>query len=93
MTYRTEVPPRHPEHDPVVRVERLPQPTGSSYSQGPAAAAAWEYHHVAQQIGAPALGQAELNTIGADGWELVGVVTDSQGVLHFYFKRPKQTFR
>jgi hypothetical protein len=92
MTYRTEVPPRHPEHDPVVRVERLPQP-GSSYSQGAVPVVAWEYQHLAQQIGAPALGPAELDTLGVDGWELVGVVTDSQGVLHFYFKRPQRPSR
>jgi hypothetical protein len=95
MRYSTEVPPRHPDPDdkPLVRVERPPQPTASSDPQRTVRAAAWEYHHVAQQIGVPPLADAELTALGADGWELVNVVHDNRGALNYYFKRPKRSFR
>jgi hypothetical protein len=42
----------------------------------------WEYKHVS---GDPP-DETELNAIGADGWELVGVVAVRDDV-HLYFKR------
>lgn len=43
----------------------------------------WEYKHVVRQA---ALSESELNALGPEGWELVGVVPASNAV-HFYFKR------
>lgn len=48
---------------------------------------AWEYKQVKCNLAkedAPA--EKELNALGADGWELVGMFTDSPFV-YFYFKR------
>jgi hypothetical protein len=51
---------------------------------------AWEYRVV---VSAPYLVKTEMNTLGADGWELVSILPDtvdgnSRGAS-FYFKRPK----
>ena len=40
----------------------------------------------------PVLGKAELDALGAEGWELIAVVSGSGG-LHFYFKRSKRALR
>lgn len=45
----------------------------------------WEYHHV-QRTAGQSLDEQQLNALGAQGWELVGVSTEPDGV-HFYFKR------
>ena len=94
MRARTEVPPRRFDEKPVVEVTRLPQPTESSDPQSLSRTAilAWEYHHVRQQGDEPVLGKAELDALGAEGWELVAVVSGSGG-LHFYFKRSKRALR
>lgn len=48
---------------------------------------AWEYKHVARSLTEQEpLGEKELNELGAQGWELAGVFTDTQSA-HFYFKR------
>jgi len=45
----------------------------------------WEYKvRKATQGASP--DEAELNALGAQGWELVGVATEGTA-LHFYFKR------
>jgi hypothetical protein len=47
----------------------------------------WEYRHIVRRLPEqPALDEAELNTLGAEGWELVGVLSEPSA-LHFYFKR------
>jgi hypothetical protein len=43
----------------------------------------WEYRIIAS-----AMTQDELNTLGADGWELVGVVA-LPATTQLYFKRPR----
>jgi hypothetical protein len=48
-------------------------------------APAWEYRQLYKPGSVPA-DEAELNALGAEGWELAGVASDSGGV-HFYFKR------
>ena len=48
--------------------------------------AAWEYKQVTREGPAAALAEAELNELGADGWELVSVLNDQAGT-HYYFKR------
>ncbi len=48
---------------------------------------AFEYRHLARRIGADQMpGDDELDSLGADGWELVGVINDGRSA-HFYFKR------
>ena len=43
----------------------------------------WEYKAVTRKTSPE---EAELNALGAQGWELVGVASEG-GALHFYFKR------
>ena len=43
----------------------------------------WEYKHLAAEA---APDEGELNALGADGWELIGVASGTGGV-HLYFKR------
>jgi len=44
----------------------------------------WEYKHLAAET---APDETELNALGAEGWELVGVVPTPTAV-HCYLKRP-----
>jgi hypothetical protein len=46
----------------------------------------WEYQEVIREIADGIMSEAELNTLGAQRWELVGVVSAGTRV-HFYFKR------
>ena len=47
----------------------------------------WEYKHIVRKLDEEAeLNEKEMNVLGADGWELAGVFTDSTSV-YFYFKR------
>jgi hypothetical protein len=46
----------------------------------------WEYRVVSRATDQAPLGQDELNALGKDGWELVGVVPMSDTV-QFYLKR------
>lgn len=46
----------------------------------------WEYLVVKET-----LGSEELGKLGAEGWELVAVVSPGHFVLHHFFKRPVQT--
>jgi hypothetical protein len=80
-----EVPPRPlpPPHVPDVRVA----PASPLVPQVPVLIAPkWEYKRLTRAADAPALEETELDTVGREGWELVGVVTDARAV-HFYFKR------
>lgn len=43
----------------------------------------WEYKHVVAQM---APDEVALNALGAEGWELVGVVP-APDAMHFYLKR------
>jgi len=42
----------------------------------------WEYQVVQETMDA-----AALDMLGADGWELVAVVSPAHFVLHYFFKR------
>ena len=65
-----ETPPGARVHPPVVYVE----PT-------------WEYKHLARNLARePAPDEAELNALGAKGWELAGAFASGTDA-HFYFKR------
>jgi hypothetical protein len=47
----------------------------------------WEYRHLTRPESATgALEEPELNRLGQEGWELLGVVALA-GAVHFYFKR------
>jgi hypothetical protein len=48
--------------------------------------ATWEYKQVVRRPPQGLLQEAELNALGAEGWELVSVVGEG-GSVHFYFKR------
>jgi hypothetical protein len=48
---------------------------------------AWEYRHLARPLRADGMpGEAELNTLGAEGWEVTAMLTHAR-VLHIYLKR------
>lgn len=52
-------------------------------------APSWEYKHVVRELardGAP--GEAELDALGAEGWELAAAITQG-GSAHLYFKRER----
>jgi hypothetical protein len=46
----------------------------------------WEYKELIRDAGAGLPSEAELNALGAEHWELVGMATVG-GLVHFYFKR------
>jgi hypothetical protein len=73
--------PKHPlPHVP----QPQPQPTVFVYEKE-----TWEYKVVVRSTADdPPLGQDELNALGSDGWELVGIVT-LPSVTQFYLKRPR----
>jgi hypothetical protein len=47
----------------------------------------WQYRVISRDV-AEQLSEEELNTLGKEGWELTGLLTQG-GVTHFYFKRVK----
>jgi hypothetical protein len=49
----------------------------------------WEYHEIVRDPAAGLLSTGELDALGAEHWELAGVVAASDGV-HFYFKRERR---
>ena len=49
----------------------------------------WEYQEVVREVDSGLLSEAELNVLGADGWELAGAVPAGAQV-HFYFKRERR---
>jgi hypothetical protein len=47
----------------------------------------WEYKQLVRNVAeAHAPTEEELNTLGAEGWELAGIFTDSP-IVYMYFKR------
>jgi hypothetical protein len=46
----------------------------------------WEYKEVVREVASGLLSEAELNALGAEHWELTGIVPAGARV-HFYFKR------
>jgi hypothetical protein len=48
---------------------------------------AWEYRELRRSLPDQGpLSEAELNALGTEGWELVGIYPEA-AALHFYFKR------
>lgn len=67
-----ERPLEAPSHPPMVYVSQEPN---------------WEYRHLSRGPKEDALSEEELNALGGEGWELVGVIATGTAT-HFYFKRP-----
>jgi hypothetical protein len=84
-----EVPPRHVPPRPIP-APHLPDVQVSPAPLVPQVpmliATSWEYKHIARTADAPPLDEKELNTLGRDGWELIGIASEARTV-HFYFKR------
>jgi len=80
MTARLEIPfPPHPGESRSGRVEPPWVPV----------APRWEYKELVREGDPPPLPtEAELDGLGANGWELAGVVREGPRV-HFYFKRER----
>lgn len=49
----------------------------------------WEYREVVREAGIDLLSEAELNALGSERWELIGIVPVGDRV-HFYFKRERR---
>jgi len=73
----------------VVREPEIPEPRTPSAIRPPVVFVppVWEYKHLVRRVPDEALlDEAELNSLGAEGWELVSVHGEGTAV-HFYFKR------
>lgn len=46
----------------------------------------WEYKEVFREVADGLMSEAELNALGAEHWELAGIVS-AGARTHFYFKR------
>jgi hypothetical protein len=51
-------------------------------------APSWEYRHVVRELTVGAPGEAELDALGAEGWELAAAFTWGDAA-HLYFKRER----
>jgi hypothetical protein len=76
--------PKHP-------LPQVPQPNEPHRGQAPPTVfvyerQSWEYKIVNRDADQQLLSQDELNALGKDGWELVGLITLPNAV-QFYFKR------
>jgi hypothetical protein len=49
----------------------------------------WEYREIVRDPAAGLMSTGELDALGAEHWELGGVVAAGDGV-HFYFKRERR---
>lgn len=49
----------------------------------------WEYKEVIREVAAGLLSETELDALGAQGWELAGIVPAGTRA-HFYFKRERR---
>ena len=78
--------PKHPgPHVPAPQPRLQPQqPTVFVYEKP-----GWEYHVVSRKMADDPLGEDELNALGKDGWELVGVAPMPETV-QFYLKRTRR---
>ena len=75
----------HPLTPPPEPAPRTPPPTPVVYVP-----TTWEYRHLERPLGAqPPIGEEELNTLGAEGWELASTIQVAE-VAHLYFKRMRE---
>jgi len=73
----------------MITVPELPREMSTAHVQPPVVYVdpIWEYHYVVRSLAEGNVpDQAELNALGAQGWELAGLYADAQSV-HLYFKR------
>jgi hypothetical protein len=49
----------------------------------------WEYKAVVRDAAAGLMSEAELDTLGAEHWELAGIA-QAGALVHFYFKRERR---
>jgi hypothetical protein len=84
-----EVPQPAPFPPPHVPIVPLPPPVSHmAVPQVPMRPPRWEYKRLTRPADTPHMEDAELNALGHDGWELVGVVATAQGT-QYYFKRER----
>ena len=85
MPFGLEVPPR-PPWSPVP-----PAPPMQSHLDVPMIPVdpRWEYREAVRDSGSRLMSIEELDALGAEHWELAGVVASGDGV-HFYFKRERR---
>lgn len=85
-------PPPHPFLPPQVPITPTPPPPPAighlAVPQVPVLPPTWEYKRLTRPTDAPEVDEADLNALGRDGWELVGVVPGPTST-HFYFKRER----
>jgi hypothetical protein len=76
-------PPTPPPFPPFVPGPRAPLQPPMVY-----VAPVWEYKHLYRAVegDTPPVSEEELNALGAEGWELSGLIAGPTGV-HLYFKR------
>lgn len=48
----------------------------------------WDYRRLDRPAASALVDVEELNTLGLDGWELAGIVTDATGA-HYFLKRQR----
>lgn len=76
-----DVPPLLP-HQPA-NIPAMPVPFVHVYKRDQ-----WEYRRILCNLAqVETLSEDELNTLGAEGWELTTAINDSTSI-YFYFKRP-----
>jgi hypothetical protein len=85
MRHGLEIPPR-PPWSPVP-----PQAPPKPHVEMPLVTVEpqWEYREVVRPLGTDLLSTDELDGLGAEHWELAGVIAAGDGV-HFYFKRERR---
>lgn len=69
-------------------VVRVPSGETASYGKTFQLTKRWENKRIDRTADAGLLTESELNALGADGWELAGMVSDHAGA-HFYLKRQR----
>ena len=78
--------PKHPLPQPPEPSQPLRVQTPTVYVYEPQQ---WEYQIISRSVGVEVtISTDELNALGKDGWELVGVVT-LPATVQFFFKRLK----
>jgi len=86
------IPDPTPQPQPVPHPEPpLPFPSGAALPMPMVhVVPTWSYRHVQRPLAElGVLSESELNDLGAEGWELTGVVVEG-ATVHFFYKRPSR---
>jgi hypothetical protein len=81
------IPPLAPRTPPEPAPEPTPLRSTLVYVKEPPAT--WEYKVVVVTGQSELPGEAALNALGAEGWELAGTLV-RDATAHFYFRRPRR---